>query len=143
MLTKSSKYAIRALVFIQIQNWNKQRPGALEIAREIDAPIAFLAKILQTLVKKELLVSQKGRGGGFFFAENESGLSLYDVIHAMEGDACFYKCGFDLKNCNKENPCSLHDKYVVVREEFYKITRDETIHTVARKIMEGDAVLNN
>ena len=61
MLTKSSKYAIRALVYIQLQNWNKQRPGADEIAREIEAPEAFLAKILQTLTKHKLLDSMKGR----------------------------------------------------------------------------------
>ena len=36
MLTKSTEYAIRALVYIQLQNWNKIRPGAEEIAREIE-----------------------------------------------------------------------------------------------------------
>ena len=142
MLTKSSKYAIRALVYIQLQNWNDQRPGAGEIAREIKAPDAFLAKILQSLTKHKLLGSMKGRGGGFFFSENESSLTLYDVIHVMEGDACFNKCGFGFRNCDKENPCPLHDKYIVVREQYYEIAKSETIQSLARKVIEGDAVLN-
>ncbi len=67
MLSKSSEYAIRALVFIQLCNWEKKRPGVGEIAKEIEAPEAYTAKILQTLTKNKLLDSMKGRGGGFFF----------------------------------------------------------------------------
>lgn len=143
MLTKSSKYAIRALVYIQLQNWNKQRPGAEEIARKIEAPEAFLAKILQTLTKHKLLDSMKGRGGGFFYSENESSISVYDVIHLMEGDACFNNCGFGLNNCNKDNPCPMHDRYIDVREAYYSIVKSETIQSLAQKIKEGDAVLNS
>ena len=141
MLTKSSKYAIRALVYIQLQNWENKRPGGSEIAREIEAPEAFLAKILQILTKHKLLDSMKGRGGGFFFTESESSLSLYEVIHIMEGDACFNNCGFGLNNCNKDNPCPLHEKYIVVREGYYNIVRSQTIHSLAQKIIEGEAVL--
>jgi Rrf2 family protein len=133
MLTKSTEYAIRALVYVQLQNWLKKRPGVEEIAREIEAPEAFSGKILQTLTKHKLLDSMKGRGGGFFFDENESHLTLYDVIH---------KCGFGLKNCNNENPCPLHDRYIEVRDGFYNIVKSETINSLAKKILEGNAVLN-
>jgi hypothetical protein len=60
----------------------------------------------------------------------------------MEGDACFHKCGFGLKNCNNENPCPLHDKYIAIRDGFYNIVKSETINSLARKILEGNAVLN-
>lgn len=142
MLTKTTEYAIRALVYIQLQNWNKKRPGVSEIAKEIEAPEAFSGKILQTLTKHKLLDSMKGRGGGFFFADNESRLTLYDVIHVMEGDACFHKCGFGLKNCSSENPCPLHDKYAEVRDGFFNIVKTETINSLAKRILEGNAVLN-
>ena len=100
MLAKSTEYAIRALVYIQLKNRQQKRPGVGEIAREIDAPEAYSAKILQTLAKHKLLDSMKGRGGGFFFNEGQTNLMLYDVIHIMEGDACFHKWGFGLKECN-------------------------------------------
>lgn len=142
MLTKSTEYALRALVFVQLKNWNNQRPGVGEIAREIEAPEAYTAKILQTLTKNKLLESMKGRGGGFFFKDNLSNLSLYEVIHVMEGDGCFYKCGFGLKLCNNDNPCPLHDKYIVVRDGFLEIVKNETIKSLSEKIVTGDAVLN-
>ncbi len=142
MLSKSTEYAIRALVFIQLKNWENRRPGVEEIAREIEAPVSFTAKILQTLTKHKLLGSMKGRGGGFAFEENQSQLSMYDVIHVMEGDACFYKCGFGLKSCNDDNPCPLHDQYVVIRDGFFDIVKKETISSLSEKIRDGHAVLN-
>jgi DNA-binding IscR family transcriptional regulator len=67
MLSKSTEYAIRALVYIQLCTWEQKRPGASEIAKEIEAPVAYTAKILQILTKSQLIDSLKGRGGGFFF----------------------------------------------------------------------------
>jgi Rrf2 family protein len=142
MLAKGTEYAIRALVYIQLKNWEQNRPGVEEIAREIEAPEAYSGKILQTLTKHRLLNSMKGRGGGFFFQDNQSNLTLYDVVHVMEGDNCFIKCGIGLKDCNNDNPCPLHDKYIVVRDGFYDLVKEETIQSLAEKIREGSAVLN-
>ena len=143
MLSKSTEYAIRALVFIQLCNWEEKRPGVGEIAKEIEAPEAYTAKILQTLTKNKLLNSMKGRGGGFFYDENQSSLTLYDVIHAVEGDACFHKCGFGLKQCNDNNPCPFHDKYKFLRDGFLEIVKTETIKSFSEKIQHGDAVLKS
>ena len=142
MLTKSTQYAIRALVYIQLQNWYNQRPGVLEIAREIEAPEAYTAKILQRLTKNHLLDSAKGRGGGFFFSDQDLILTLYEVVLVMEGDAGFHQCGFGLKDCNEKNPCPLHDRYLAVRDGFFQITKTESIQSLARKIVKGEAVLN-
>lgn len=142
MLSKSTEYAIRALVYVQLQNWEQKRPGVGEIAQEIDAPLAYTAKILQTLTRNKLMGSMKGRGGGFFFNNNSSNLTLYDVIHIVEGDHCFLKCGFGLKQCNNENPCPLHDKYTIVRDGFLDIVNTETIKSLSEKILHGDAVLS-
>nr|WP_321411645.1 Rrf2 family transcriptional regulator [uncultured Carboxylicivirga sp.] len=142
MLSKSTEYAIRALVFVQLKNWEQKRPGVGEIAKEIEAPEAYTAKILQTLTKNKLMDSMKGRGGGFFFNDNQSNLTLYEVIHVVEGDACFHKCGFGLKQCNNDNPCPLHEQYKVVRDGFFEIVKTETIQSLSEKIKQGEAVLN-
>ena len=142
MLAKSTEYAIRALVFVQLRNWEGKRPGVIEIAKEIEAPSAFSAKILQTLTRHRLLDSAKGRGGGFFFNEEHKALTLYQVIHVMEGDACFHRCGFGLKSCNNDNPCPLHEQYKEVRDKFFDIVKEETIQVLSEKIRKGEAVLN-
>lgn len=84
----------------------------------------------------------KGRGGGFFFNDYQSDLTLYKVIHVIEGDASFHKCGFGLKECHNDNPCPLHDKYKVVRDGFFEIAKTETIKSLSEQILNGKAILN-
>lgn len=142
MIAKSTEYAIRALVYIQLQNWDQKRPGVIEIAKEIESPQAFTGKILQLLTKHKIVESSKGRGGGFYFNNDKSDLTLYKVIILLEGDTCFTKCGFGLKNCSNSNPCPLHDRYINVRDGFLEIAQTETIQSVSQKIIDGKAVLN-
>jgi len=141
MLSKSTEYAIRALVFIQLENWKQKRPGVIEIAREIETPPAFTAKILQILTRHRLVQSMKGRGGGFFFTEDIQQIALYDVIRVIEGDGLFHRCGIGLKNCSNENPCPIHHDYMKVREEMNRIVKNETIYSLASKVAAGEAVL--
>ena len=67
MFKKETEYALRSLVYIQLQNSKERRPGIAEIASEIETPQSFTAKILQRLVKQGFVESLKGINGGFFF----------------------------------------------------------------------------
>ena len=142
MLSKSTEYATRALIFVQLQNWMGKRPGVLEIANEIESPTAFTAKILHILTTHKLLNSLKGRGGGFFFTDNQAELTVYEIILVMEGDALFTECGMGLSNCSDENPCPLHDQYEKIRAQLLMLVKTETISSLATKIQDGQAVLN-
>ncbi len=142
MLSKSTEYAIRALIFVQLQNLYGQRPGVAEIAREIDAPEAFTAKILHTLTSRKLLNSMKGRGGGFFFSEKQAEITVYEIILVMEGDALFTECAIGLSNCSADNPCPLHNQYEKIREQLLALAKLETINSMALKIKTGKAVLS-
>lgn len=141
MLGKTTEYAIRALVYVYIQNQEGKRPGYKEIAKGIDSPEQFTAKVLQNLARAELVSSMKGRGGGFFFKDSVAPLTLYEVTRVIEGEIFFSKCGFGLKQCNCENPCPLHDGYSPVREGFYNLVKSKTIQSLADKINEHKAVL--
>jgi Rrf2 family protein len=141
MIGKTTEYAIRALVYIFIQNQEGKRPGFKEISRKIDSPEQFTAKVLQNLARAELISSMKGRGGGFFFDQTATPLTIYDVIRVMEGEKFFSKCGFGLKRCDEESPCPLHDDYSPVRESFFNLVKKETIQSLSKKINEQKAVL--
>ena len=142
MLSKSTEYAIRALIFVELQNLNGKRPGVAEIAKEIEAPVAFSAKILHTLTTRKVLNSMKGRGGGFFFSENKSQLTVYEIILIMEGDKLCTEGGIGLSNCSNDNPCPLHDQFEKIRDQLLSLAKAETIHSMALKIKSGKAVLS-
>jgi Rrf2 family protein len=141
MLGKATEYAIRALVYVYMQNQAGRRPGFKEIAEKIDSPEQFTAKILQTVAREKLVSSVKGRGGGFFFDQPAVPLSLYEVIRVMEGELFFSNCGFGLQHCNSENPCPLHDDYSPVREGFFSLVKTVTIQSLAAKIYDHKGVL--
>ena len=142
MLGKTTEYAIRALVYIYIQNMVGKRPGFKEIAKMIDSPEQFTGKVLQNLSRAELVSSMKGRGGGFFFNEPKNPITLFKVIEAVEGNEYFLKCGFGLKHCDVNNPCPLHEDYAPIRDSFFKMVNERTIQSLAIKINNREATLN-
>ncbi len=133
MFSKETEYALRGLVYIQQQCSRGMKPGVDEIAREIDAPRFYAAKILQRLVRQGFLKSQKGKGGGFYFDPDEPELTLKDIIVSTEGDKTLVGCGFGMKHCNSENPCPLHYKYAPVRNALNELVSSETIQSLAKK----------
>lgn len=142
MLSKTTKYSIRSLVYIYMQNVKGERPGFREIAQNIDSPREFTGKVLQTITRSGLISSVKGRGGGFFFEDLEKPLKLLDIMEVTDGQDFFHKCGFGLESCNAENPCPMHDEYAKVRDAFYDLMNNLTIQSLAQKINQNKAVLN-
>ena len=133
MFKKETEYALRALVYIKSENKKGRLAGIAEIAREIEAPQFFTAKILQRLAKHGFVMSRKGRGGGFFFDPGKPAVPIRDVIIAVEGDEIFIGCGFGLKFCDENNPCPLHNRYAPIRNRINRLTSRETIQSLAKK----------
>lgn len=137
MWSKTTEYAIRALVQVAVSNTEGRRPGFREIAESIDAPVQFTAKILQILSRASLLKSVRGRGGGFFFDPVGPELKLAEVIQALEGDKYFTGCVVGLARCDKDHPCPLHSEFNRIREDLVTLANQETIQGLARKTVDG------
>jgi Rrf2 family protein len=142
MFNKETEYALRGLVYINLQNLKGRRPGTSEVAKEIEAPPFFIAKILQRLVRSGFLNSLKGKGGGFFFDPDKPDLQLIKLICATEGDRSYSGCGFGLKHCESDNPCPLHEKYTTIRESINRLISEETVQSLAEKVYKKELRLN-
>ncbi|MCK9638866.1 MAG: Rrf2 family transcriptional regulator [Prolixibacteraceae bacterium] len=135
MFKKETEYALRGMVYIQLQNLKDRRPGVAEIAHEIEAPYFFTAKIFQRLAKQGFVKSMKGKGGGFFIEPEKKDLPLKELIIAIEGEELFIGCGFGLKNCDENNPCPLHHQYGMIRDQINKLVAGETIQSLAQNTL--------
>jgi len=142
MFNKETEYALRGLVYIKLQNVRGRRPGTAEIAKEIDAPPFYIAKILQKLVRQGFVVSLKGKGGGFYFDTEKPDLPLMDLIKAIEGDRSFSGCGFGLKHCNEKNPCPLHERYAPIRKAINDLISGESVQSLAEKVQRNELRIN-
>jgi Rrf2 family protein len=84
LLTRASEYALLSLDKIR----KSDKPvGAEQLANELNIPKSFLAKIMQSLAKQDILESRKGAHGGFLLAKDLDEITLYSVITAAEGKA--------------------------------------------------------
>src|SRR5665648_389702 len=82
LLTRASEYALLSLDVIRKSD---QPIGAEQLATELCIPKSFLAKILQSLAKQDILESRKGAHGGFILTRDIYEITIHDIIFAAEG----------------------------------------------------------
>lgn len=116
MFSKSCEYAIRAVLYIAQKSEGGDKVNIKEIARGIDSPEHFVAKILQNLTKRNLLQSIKGPNGGFYLDDKSRKHSLADIVKAVDGDNLFSGCGLGLKQCSEARPCPIHNQYKEIKK---------------------------
>ncbi len=127
MVSKTCENAIRALLFVAQKSKAGVRVGVKEIARSIDSPEPFIAKILQDLGRKGLVSSAKGPNGGFYLDANGLRQSLADIVNAIDGDKLFTGCGLGLRSCSAKRPCPIHDEFVEVRARIKTMMQKATL----------------
>ena len=142
MFSKACEYAIKASIFIAISSYNNKKVSPKEISEEIDSPKAFTAKILQELVKNEIIKSTKGPYGGFEIDKNKiSSIKLSKIVKAIDGDSIFKGCGLGLETCDEDHPCPVHDKFKIVRTELRDMLENTNLEQLALNIKTGGSFL--
>lgn len=116
MFSKTCEYAIRAMIYVAQKSKDGNKVGIKEIAKGIDSPEHFIAKILQDLSRKKLLQSMKGPNGGFYLDKKGLKCTLADIVREVDGDQLFTGCGLGLKQCSESHPCPIHHEFKSVRK---------------------------
>lgn len=142
ILSKTCEYGIRSMIYIAQRSLNASRVNVKEIAMEIDAPEAFISKILQKLSRANLLESVRGPQGGFQVdIDKLQEITLYTIIIAIDGDNLFTQCGLGLKNCSSLNPCPIHDDIKEIKQKLKLLAQNHTLYDLAIKTEQGLAWL--
>jgi Rrf2 family protein len=131
MISRASEYAIRALTYLA-----SQPPGSFHLARDmgerLGIPAPFLAKILQPLVARGLVHSQRGRSGGFRLAKEPGQVSLYEVVDAEEHLGRLRQCMLGQAECSDERACPLHDYWTNTCDQFLGTLASTSLEDLAR-----------
>ncbi|WP_223551354.1 Rrf2 family transcriptional regulator [Aestuariivivens sp. NBU2969] len=142
MFSKACEYGIKAIIFIALKSHEGVRVSPKEIAKEIDSPEAFTAKILQALAKNNVVNSIKGAYGGFEISKSQIPLiKLADIVDAIDGDSIYKGCGLGLKACDENHPCPVHDKFKSIREGLREMLEHTTLEELAFNIKSGVSFL--
>ncbi len=143
MFSKSCEYAIKAMIFVAQKSKEEARVGVKEIAKGINAPEHFIAKILQELGRKNLVQSIKGPNGGFFLEKTHLKTSLSDIVKAIDGDKIYNDCVLGLKACSQKNPCPVHNEYKEIKKNLIAMIEKNTIGDFNDKLNSGNYFLKN
>ncbi|MBK6264281.1 Rrf2 family transcriptional regulator [Marivirga sp. S37H4] len=138
MFSKACEYGIRATLYIALKSLDNERVSLKDIAKEIDSPEAFTAKILQQLARNKIVDSVKGPSGGFKIEKSKiDSIKLIQIVSTIDGDAIFRGCGLGLKQCDEEFPCPVHNKFKVIRDGLKDMLETTSVYELATGINVG------
>lgn len=133
MFSKSTEYALRAVIYIAKKSNDQKKLGLDMIAKAIDSPKSYTAKILQQLTtgERNIVSSISGPGGGFFMTEKDKQRAVRDILRAMGEDQILDKCVLGLSICSDKNPCAMHRDYKEIKSNLIHLFEEKTISQLA------------
>ena len=141
MFSNSTKYAIKAVLYLAVNSSEEHKIMIKDLAQPINVPRHYLAKILQDLSKKHLVSSTKGPNGGFYLSSANLKEKVIEIINAVDGEERMQSCLLSLEGCNSNNPCSLHHLIYDERQSILKNLNNTSLENLAEHIRGGKSIL--
>ncbi len=121
MLSQKTRYTIRAFQHLA-DHWGKGQVQLADIAEAQNIPPKFLTVILSEMAREGLLISQRGRDGGYQLAISPIDISYGDLVRLTRGSLALVPCAArnaheHCKNCLPEAECRLRSLMLKVRDD--------------------------
>jgi len=138
MFSKACEYGIKASIFIAEQSLKGNKVGQVAIAKAINSPEAFTAKTLQILTRHNIISSERGPNGGFFFNDTQlKNTLLSNIVGLIDGTSIYEGCGLGLENCSEEAPCPVHHQFKEIRDGLRNMLETTLIADLALGLQSG------
>jgi len=86
---------------------------------------------LQPLIKKGIVSSQRGVGGGFLLARDPQDISILDLLEAQEGPLSLNHCLTDENACNRDAYCAAHQVWSEAQAAMIRVLKSRSIAQLA------------
>lgn len=141
MLSKMCKTGLKAVIYLCSQTGKDEYIGIKQIATAIDSSEHTVGKILQVLVKDNVIGSIKGPSGGYYITKEQAQTSLLKIIEAIEGCNKLYECELGLAECSPDHPCPLHNDWKPIKEKIRQLFSERKIADLCRSVDIGKSFL--
>lgn len=141
MLSLTCKTAIKAVTYLASLPAPGTKAGIREIAAGIEASEHTVGKLLQVLVKEDIINSVKGPSGGFFVSKVQLKRPIILIVEAIDGKQVFRECALGLSKCSATHPCPLHGAYKEARDVMEALFRKWRIADLCDPVSAGIAHL--
>lgn len=133
-LSKKADYALLAVRHLAAHA-DRGAMSARELAETYDIPPELLAKVLQRLVRANLLESHQGIRGGYGLARAAGAMSVADVIHAVDGPLTVTACSEVDRSCDQYAKCNIRDPLWRIKDRIVSALAATTVAELAADIM--------
>lgn len=109
-LTRRGDYAVRAMLALsapEVEPWL----SASRISGAMSIPERFLPRVLRDLARAGLVEARTGRTGGYRLARPSTGITILDVIAAVEPDDDPRRCILRGIPCGLDGRCAVHETF--------------------------------
>ncbi len=104
-ISKAADYSILVVGYLSGVEVRQVRTKD-EMAETLNLPADFLSKVLQKLVKSEIVESVKGLRGGYRLPRQPEDITLREVIEAIDGPPVMVSClRENFKDCGRTQLC--------------------------------------
>jgi len=141
MFSNSSKYAIKAVLFLALNSSEKKKIMVKDISDPINVPQAYIAKLLQELARQNVISSVRGPKGGFYLSDDNKKQPIKKIINVIDGENRLTSCLLSLEACDEEKPCPLHKMASPLRTQLLYNLESKTICDLAKDVREGNSFL--
>jgi len=132
MLSKKTKYGLKALIYIAKQSGTA--PVLIsDISEKEQIPKKFLEAILLDLKKFGILGSKKGKGGGYYLMKDPKTVTAATLIRVLDGPIAMLPCVSlnyyeKCDDCPHEDKCSLNRFMADVRDNTLNVLQQKSLH---------------
>jgi len=119
-LSKKADYGLIAVKHLAMHS-QQHACSANEIAEEYGISATLMAKVLQKLAHRFLVIAKHGSSGGYQLAKEPSQISALDVISAIDGPVLITSCVTSHGNCDATERCSVKEPLRRVNESILHV----------------------
>lgn len=127
MLSQTVEYALRAATALAT---SPNEPMTVEqIAETTRVPVAYLAKVMQSLVRGGIVTSRRGVGGGFTLRKPPGDVPILEIVQAVDAIQRITTCPLGLAS-HGTRLCPLHrrlDQALEAMENAFSTTTLEDV----------------
>lgn len=126
MISQTAEYALRAVLYLA--QHAEDRPVRVgEMARALHIPHNYLSKTLHELARRGVLVSLRGKAGGFRLAAPADEVTVGRVVTAFDPVGEQRTCLLGRPQCQDRGACTAHTRWKAVSENVAAFFRETTL----------------
>jgi Rrf2 family protein len=124
-ITRQADYALRAMLYLARLD-DSVCSATRKIAKEMQIPPSFLAKIISQLSIAGLIHTSRGAHGGILLAHPAAEITFLQVIEAIDGPISLNQCTLAPGSCNFSDNCPMHPIWCDLQDQLITRLRNIT-----------------